>query len=274
MPKKGEPMSEELKAKLAAGRAAKKAEKQAEQTQTSPQTQNPAPVDAPTEAGSELNIDQLTKMVLELQQALIRNQNNQAPQGQQGISVGASGRVQGVNTLHSTDLSVYDDPTPQLLAEPRLKRIAFDQNYELNYTVSMTQTYEKKDGFMERQPQFNIELVGIVLDDQGEPTQKRYIARKMTWFEDPATAMVVAQQNGLKVDDFGGEQEFLNAMRYLRVRDWLFEFFWRPKDTSAESDFRDEVIGGQVVRTFQKSVDADRAVSIDYSGLAGSKFRA
>lgn len=272
MPRKGEKLSAEQLAKMRAGREKNK------NTPTQNPTNSQEPIntakyevqDAPTEAGTELSVEQLTKMVLELQKqnaAFMAGAASVPQQVQQAPS------MRGTTTLFSSDLSVYQDPRPRLMAEPRLQRIAFSNNYELEYNVALTNSYEKKDGTMERQPKFDVTLNGIILDDSGEDTGKRFIARRMVFFEDPDTAINIAERNGITVDDFGGEQEFLNAMRYLRLRDWLFEFFWKPKPDADKSNFRDEVIAGQVVRTFQKSVPAEQGVRIDYDGLGGSKLR-
>jgi hypothetical protein len=78
-----------------------------------------------------------------------------------------------------------------------------------------------------REPKFTIQLNRIVLNDQGEQTNKRYIARRLIFHEDPQAALVVARENNLAVDE-NNQKEFLDEMRYLRVKDWLFDVFW-PK---------------------------------------------
>lgn len=270
MPRKGEPLSEEHKAKLAAGRAAKKTTAE----NKNPENQPTPPTPATEPASTELGYEQLAKMVRELQEKLeASNAVSEAYRQGQSSAQPQQPQVRGIRQLFSEDLSVYESPVPRLLQEPRLQRIAFEHNYDLEYQVSMTRAIDKKDGSMERQPQFNIELQGVIFDDDGEPTSKRFVARKMTFFEDPDTAIHMAEKAGLSMDNFNGEQDFLNQMRYMRVRDWLFDFFWPKPSDGQKTDFKDEVIGGQVVRTFQKAVDADRAVKVDYEGLSGSKLR-
>lgn len=274
MPKKGQKLTEEqkevLRERMAKARAARKAK-----AQLTKQEKTPTPPHERQEpASTELDVSQLTKMVLELQEqlkssqalaeAFRQGQASAQPQSQQS-------RIS--RTLFSEDLSVYESPVPRLLKEPRLQRIAFEHNYDVDYTVVMTKSIEKKDGTLERQPQFNVELQGVVFDDNGEPTNKRFIARKMVFFEDPDTAINIAERNGLSMDNFPSEIDFLNQMRYLRVRDWVFDFFWPPVNQGAKSDIKDEVIGGQVVRTFQKSTGVDETAGIDYNSISGSKLR-
>lgn len=277
MPRKGVPLSDEQKAKMAAGRAARKAANAKAQNKN-PETNTTPPTTPPTQptpverASTELGVEQLTKMVLELQEQL-KNTSALNEAFRQGQSTQPTQSQTKVRTLFSEDLSVYENPVPRLLEEPRLQRIAFQHNYDIEYKVTMTKAIDKKDGTMERQPQFNVELHGIISDDNGEPTGKRFIAKKMVFFEDPETAIDIAERQGLSMDSFPSEQDFLNKMRYIRIRDWLFGFFWKEPTDADKSDFRDEVIGGQVVRTFQKSTEADKSVKLDYDGLQGSKLR-
>lgn len=276
MPKKGQQLTEEqkevLRERMAKARAARKAKAQ----QSTQENKNPEPkTTQPQEpASTELDVSQLTKMVLELQEQLKSSQAlTEAFRQGQASAQPQSQQSRISRTLFSEDLSVYESPVPRLLKEPRLQRIAFEHNYDVDYTVVMTKSIEKKDGTLERQPQFNVELQGVVFDDNGEPTNKRFIARKMVFFEDPDTAINIAEKNGLSMDNFPSEIDFLNQMRYLRVRDWVFDFFWPPVNQGNKSDIKDEVIGGQVVRTFQKSTGVDETAGIDYNSLSGSRLR-
>lgn len=110
---------------------------------------------------------------------------------------------------------------------------------------------------------FQVQLDRIVLDEQGEPTNKRYIARKLTFHEDPASALVIARDNDLKVDR-SDETLFLNEMRYYRVRDWLFGIFW-PKPSDEIGRVKEEVIGGSVVQVFTKS--SEESSGIDFKKI-------
>jgi hypothetical protein len=59
--------------------------------------------------------------------------------------------------------------------------------------------------------------------------------------------------------DEDDEETFLNEMRYLRIRDWLFDYFW-PRGTDSQEGVREESVGGTLVQIFTKS-------SVDPSGV-------
>lgn len=168
----------------------------------------------------------------------------------QGPQVGPRGMV-GTYEKYIVDPKHYPDPTDQLRQEPRLKRFAFDINYDLSFEVQTT-SYETKDGINQKEPRFIVELIYIIRDPEtGEPTDQRAILRKMTFHEDPQAAIVVARQNNIEPDNYpGGEAQFLNDMRYLRVRDWLLEAFYPPKNDVLKQNKHDEVIGGRIVEVY------------------------
>ncbi len=123
-----------------------------------------------------------------------------------------------------------------------------------------------------REPEFTVTLLRVVLDDQGErvhitdpKTQEQmdkfYIARRMMFHEDPQAALVIARENNLDIDK-DDERTFLNEMRYLRVRDWLFDFFW-PKPAQSNEQIREEAVGGTIVQVFTKSSVEPSAVDFD-----------
>ena len=217
---------------------------------------NPEPVVVPDQ-----NIDDMKRQIAEMQEnmdlmrkLLVNQQNAQPNPSLQGATTGVSmnqqGDLIGEWEKYLVDPSNYPDPTPRLKAEPRLRPIAFEFNYEMEYEVGVS-SYQTKTGKNIREPKFQITLNRVVLDDQGQPTNKRYIARRMVFHEDPQAALVIARDNGLTVDK-SDEKLFLNEMRYLRVRDWLFDIFW-PKPVQEKDKIRDEVIGGTVVQVFTKN---------------------
>jgi hypothetical protein len=64
--------------------------------------------------------------------------------------------------------------------------------------------------------------------------------------------------------DENNQKEFLDEMRYLRVKDWLFDVFW-PRPAQPQEQIREEVIAGTIFQTFEKSsVEAD---GIDFDKL-------
>lgn len=158
--------------------------------------------------------------------------------------VNQSGKLIGLFEKYVLDKDVYPSPVERLAAEPRLKPLAFDYNYHLEYDYT-TRQYSTKQGIETIEPEFTVTLWRNVLDEDGKVT-KRYRARRMVFHEDPQAAMTIARENNVQVDA-EDERTFLNEMRYLRVRDWLFDIFWpRPKQESEA--IREEVIGNQLVQ--------------------------
>lgn len=163
----------------------------------------------------------------------------------------------GTTEKYKVDPKYYPDPRDRIAKEDRLEREAFRHNYELEWDVKVSQ-YETQDGRRFREPKFELNLVGIQKDDQGNDTGKRFYVRKSVYHEDPDAALVIARENGIPVDE-SREKEFLDEMRYLRFRDWVFDYFW-PKPATQPKGTREEVIGNRLVPVFEKS---DQEVSFD-----------
>lgn len=225
----------------------------AERKNKNPETQTPQ-----NHSTEEPGIAELTKMVLELKSQLEEKQTPDLAQSLAAALGNNQPRQTKVTDKYSLDLTLYQDPRERLRQEPRLQRVAFDANYELDWEV-LPVTYETRNDGPQREPKFTLSLVQVVLDDDGEPTNKRVGKARMVFFEDPATAIVIANQHGLPVDE-ENERDFLNAMRYLRIRDWLFECFWPPRTDQTKSNKRMEVIGGQQVETWEISTEGSAKI--------------
>lgn len=222
-----------------------------------------APVDV-----QETKLDMLQRQLDEvmetnalLKAAFLNNQGNQNSQGTDNVSIGRGNKVIGEVDKYLVDPNEYPDPTKRLADEPRLAALAFKFNYDLDYEFKIS-NYETKTGLNMREPDFLITLYRIVLDEQGNPLEvidpktnkpaiKRYIARRLSFKEDPQAALVIARENNLDVDK-SDERAFLNEMRYLRVRDWLFDYFW-PVPSQSASRVQEEVIGGSIVQVSLKN---------------------
>ena len=220
-----------------------------------------------TEILPEENVTDLQRQILEMKENMdlmrtaLLNQN-------QGVQMDKQGELIGEFEKYTVDPANYPDPTERLAKEPRLAPLAFEYNYELEYETGVS-SYETKSGKNIREPKFYITLNRIVLDDQGNQTPKRYIARKLIFHEDPQAALVIARDNGVEVNK-GDERLFLNEMRYLRVRDWLLDIFF-PKPADEIGRISEEVIGGTVVQVFtKKSVEPSE---LEFSKL-NTKLRA
>lgn len=203
----------------------------------------------------------LKKQVEELKQ-LIANQAKQQP-ATQGAQITSTGLI---GTLHkySTDPSYYPDFTKRLAKEPRLSRFAFGENWELEFSVK-TSTYTTLDNRRVDEPQFTVQLIGVVFDEDGNKTPGRYVRRQIIFFEDPDAAMTVARENGLNVEDFE-EKNFLDEMRYLRVRDWLLENFYPPKNINRKQNKKQMVVGNQVVEYYEVSSVENSDIPFDQLG--------
>jgi len=210
------------------------------------------------EIQSDESTDDLKRQVEEMKrnmeqmQALLLNTQKETP------PMNRSGDMIGEWVKYLVDPALYPDPTPRLRKEPRLQPLAFDYNYEISYNVGIS-SYETKSGRFVKEPKFEMQLERIVLDDQGNQTDKRWIVKKLIFHEDPSAAMVIARENGLEVDK-SDEKRFLNEMRYYRVRDWLFDIFWAKGIDAQNNPVKEEVIGGSVVQVYTKS-------SVESSGI-------
>ena len=100
-----------------------------------------------------------------------------------------------------------------------------------------------------------------------EPTNMRYMLYQMIFHEDPQAAIATANEHGLKIDE-KNEKQFLDEMRYLRMRDWLFglEPFY-PQKAQTKKNKRQEVIGNRLVEVYE--VSGENPQSIPFSELKG-----
>jgi len=255
--------------RMKAMHAKKKAEKLLNGFTTKEKEEKPKDIglDEEVHVAPEQGTDEILRQLKELQEsnALLKAAllNNQPTQNSESAyaRIGSQGGLVGEVEKYLVDPVNYPDPTKRLSQEPRLQPMAFNLNYELAYTVT-TSNYENK-GINYKEPKFSVELHRVVLDDQGLPTNKRYLARGVVFHEDPQAAIVIAREQGVEVDK-SDEKVFLDEMRYLRVRDWLFDIFW-PRPSQEAEKLHEEVVGGRIVQVFTKnSEDASR---IDFSKI-------
>ena len=193
---------------------------------------------------SNEDYNSLKRQVEELKKLIETKEVKEGPQ------ITASGLIGTLNKFN-TDPAYYPDPSERLAKEPRLARFAFGENWELEFSVK-TSSYTTLDNRRVAEPQFTVQLIGVVFDDNGEKTDGRYVRRQMIFFEDPDAALSVARENGLKVEDFE-EKAFLDEMRYLRVKNWLLEAFYSPVNTNKKQNKKQMVIGNQVVDYYEIS---------------------
>lgn len=175
--------------------------------------------------------------------------------------VDARGRLVGTVEKFSMDPARYPSPAERLAQEPKLARFAFPLNYELKYSVSES-AYTTIDGVRTREPKFTLELIRIMLDDAtGEDTGGRYVVCRLIMHEDPDTAVMLARENGIVVEDWE-ETAFLNEMRYLRMRDWLLERFY-PQPIRQDAQKAERVIDGRLVEFYEVSSTTPKSIPFD-----------
>lgn len=226
----------------------------------------------PTEVQDTPNLSAMQKQLNEVMEtnallkAALLNQGSQ-----DSVEIGRGNKIVGEVDKYLIDPEAYPDPTPRLTKELRLQSIAFNHNYELQYEFKI-RPYETKTGLNMREPEFIITLLRVNLDDQGNRIQvvnpethkkedKFYIARRLMFHEDPQAALVIARDNNIMIDKTD-EKTFLDEMRYLRVRDWLFGVLW-PKQSDERSKIQEEVVGGTIVQVFTKASVEPSAVDFD-----------
>lgn len=232
--KKGSPEAKAWAEKMKAAReAAKEANKEVKATP------EPTPSEPEDVESSNEDVSALLKRIEELEQRQFFS-----PQVQQAVKA---------ITKYSINPKDWFDPTPRLADEPRLQEHAFKQNYVLKWEVGRV-NYQK-DGVNYTEPKFKLELWRWVRDSEtNELTQKQFRRKKGTFFEDPDAAIQMAIDRGHEIDDTL-QKPFLDEMRYLRMRDWLFEIFY-PIPAKPQDGVREEVIGNTLVPVMEiSSVD-------------------
>ena len=179
----------------------------------------------------------------------------------------SSGQLVGAYIKYPLDAKNYPSPVERLMDEPKLIQFAFKTNYIIKYKVSYS-FYKTVDNVQIKEPRFELQLERIKFDDAGEATNKRYIVRKLIMHEDVDTAIIVAEREGIKIDE-SNELAFLNEMRYLQIRDWLLDIFFPPINTKPEG-IQEEVVGGQLVQFYESN--SDTAKSIDFEKFTEKKI--
>jgi hypothetical protein len=242
MPKK-DMSPEERKAwgeKMKAAREAKKAE-----TVTAPPAEPP---ETPEENVDQNDLRALLKRIEELEsQKFFPKDTPTTPTSKTVV------------TKFSFNPKDYPDPRERLFTEPKLTLKGFNKDWwDLGWEVQKV-NYEE-DGVKLAAPRFLLEIYRIMEDEEtGEPSAKRYVAKKGNFFEDPDSFLVIAEQHGHVIpESFTGE--FMNEMRYLAMRDWLVDFFYPPNNTEKKSNKTETVIGNRLVEVFEISSEESSAI--------------
>lgn len=183
----------------------------------------------------------------------------------------SGGRLTGTFEKYVTAAEKYPDPSERISVEQRLARFAFPLNYELVYEVGISE-YETIDHIRTKEPKFNLTLVRKWLDeDTGEDIGRRYEICRLVMHEDPDAALVIARDNNYEVEQ-EDEETFLNEMRYIRMRDWVFECFY-PAPISKKHDKKDMVIEGKLVTYYEvNNAEGTGVQKLDWDTISQHKL--
>lgn len=207
-------------------------------------TNNPPQVD-------QNNIDEILSRLREAESQLASLRGGEP-------NVTAKG-VTGVITKASLNPKDYPDPRGRLFEESRLTLKGFNRDwFDLNWEIKRvnSETYE---GFKMVQPKFYMELVKIMEDDEGRPSNKRYVVCSGSFFEDPDAFIEIASQNGIDLPETL-HKPFLDEMRYLTIRDWLMEAFYPAKSTQPKSNKIETVIANRLVEVYEVNSENPEAM--------------
>lgn len=257
-PKKGSPEAKAWAAKMKAKReAAKKADQEQQNlnNQVVRENLNPGLGEEPRETIAHEDYEALKRQVEELKAMF-----QQPVQHQPSATLSSSG-ITGTVEKYVVDPNFYPDPTQRLLDEPRLAQFGMRINFEISFQISVD-SYETIDKVRMKEPRFTLELLRVVFDEEGNPTNGRYVLSRLILHEDPQAAIIIARERGLQIDDTN-EKAFLDEMRYLRFRDWLIEAFYPPRST-AKAEMRDMVVDGRMVQFYEtNSEESNSTIPFD-----------
>lgn len=176
------------------------------------------------------------------------------------------GRMTGVYERYKLGAENYPDPRERLALEPKLGLKNFNNWFELEFRVEKSRypTPGGGPGDWTEEPKFILQLIRIMEDpDTGEKTNKRYGVNQLIFHEDPGTALSIANDVNFDVTSVG-EADFLNEMRYLRMRDWLLSCFY-PEPAAPKSNKKEMVVGNKLVEVWE--VNSETPERIDFGAL-------
>lgn len=222
------------------------------------------------DAPANMDLNDFMRQLQELKdnpliQAIFNQQNNNNQNN--GVQVG--NKMTGVFTKYITDPAHYPDPRERILdffdSQPKYRRFGLRDRYELRWEIAAMVPYERKDGIQETQPRFVVGLDAIIFDeDTYEPTNGRYVVKEFMFFEDPQTAVILARDNGIDVDETN-EKAFMDEMRFIRVRDWLLDIFTPAPVQKTNKNRKDMVINGKQVQFYE--IASENAETIPFNQL-------
>lgn len=206
------------------------------------------PTEAPTEEKQGLvtdyTTDQLDTLIAELQARGLLQPSQQPVNQYQSRNI----------TKFSINPKDYPDPRPRLFEEDRLKIKNFTPHWFIvEWKVSKVE-YDR-DNIHYVEPRFEVELWRIKENEAGEPSNKKFRVATGIFFEDPDSFIQIANAKGIDVPE-NLTKEFADELRYITIRDWLFECFYPALPDQTNAKRTEETINNRVVEVVEmNSVD-------------------
>jgi len=156
----------------------------------------------------------------------------------------SAGKVQGVTQIYSIIPGDYPDPREALLSLPQLERLAFRQNYLLDWNLSAAR-WQSIDGLWFVEPKFELVIWKKLYDEEGNIRNVKALVGKYVLFEDPADAIANWEEAGIEGDPDSKENR--DKLRMFRLKQYLLEKMFPPRAGSTAKKAKQEIIKGMVV---------------------------
>ena len=172
-----------------------------------------------------------------------------------GLQTNPFGQVVGTVTKFNIDPNYYPNPVEDLLddfdRDRRLSRLNIRDNFYISWDIT-AKPYQTKDNLSVQEPTFHVTIHQNRYDDEGNDTGEFIIRKTLHFNEDEELARLYAAEQGIEVND---EQlrDLLDKVRYQRVRDFIVEYFFPPRNFDLNTDSQELAIDGAVVKVITKS---------------------
>lgn len=223
------------------------------------QTKTAAPVqDQPTEPKQNnivLTDTQFEELIKRLNSGNTQDKIGMVGAPGSNLQVNPFGAVVGTVTKYNVDPDYYPNPVEALLedfdVDDRMRRHNVRENYFITWEMT-SKPYQTKDNMSVQEPTFHSTLYSNEFDDQGEPTGRAIVVQTLHFNEDEELARNFAADKGFEVTN-ENLRELMDRTRYSRMRAWLIDLFYPPRNFELNVEEREEAIGGTVVKVVTKS---------------------
>lgn len=233
--------------------------------QTNTMDDSPKPENTQTQNTISLSQEQFDQLLnrIAVAEAAIANKGITADQAinakaeMQGVSMGRNG-LQGVIYKWPIEQDYYPDPSERILNMPELARYAPHMNYEIKWEVSGVE-YEKAN-INYAEPRFKVQILRVMFDDYGQPTNKRAIVGTHYQHEDENVVRMIARDMGLDTTD---ERALMDEVRFQRIRRWVLDLLTPFRQADKVESISEMVIDGKVIPVIDVSTNADKQVAVN-----------